>query len=221
MTRKVSEARAIELAEGAAPVQSVHGRTGAVAGADSDYDTDNIDNASGVVGADLSTALDQLDTDIATNTSDIADRALVTDYMSRQNNTVQNLNGTNVVVNWHQVVKDSGGSITYSGTNPSRFSVADTGTYFVSVNIVGDTPSTQRANITVQLRLNGVTLRGPIGASGYLRYASGADTSHITLSYLYPLTAGDYVEWVCNQEAAAGNCDTLNGGCNFSLWKIA
>lgn len=46
-----------------APVDSVFGRTGAVAAAASDYDASQIDNDSGVTGPHVAAALDQLDID--------------------------------------------------------------------------------------------------------------------------------------------------------------
>lgn len=49
----------------AAPVDSVFGRIGAVVAVAGDYDSDQIDNASGVAGSTVSAALDQLASDIA------------------------------------------------------------------------------------------------------------------------------------------------------------
>jgi hypothetical protein len=51
---------------GAAPVTSVFSRTGAVVAATSDYDASQVDNDSGVSGATVKDALDQLDSDIPT-----------------------------------------------------------------------------------------------------------------------------------------------------------
>lgn len=67
-----TELVALDASIPSVPVDSVFGRTGAVVGADSDYDTDNIDNASGVAGANVSAALDQLDGDVSTNASGVA-----------------------------------------------------------------------------------------------------------------------------------------------------
>lgn len=50
---------------GASPVSSVFGRTGAVVSASGDYTASQVDNDSGVAGASVAAALDQLATDIA------------------------------------------------------------------------------------------------------------------------------------------------------------
>lgn len=60
-------------------VDSVFGRTGVVVAVAGDYDSDEVDNASGVAGATVSDALDQLDTDIGgLGSDDIANDSTVT-----------------------------------------------------------------------------------------------------------------------------------------------
>ena len=54
------------------PVDSVHGRTGAVVSAASDYAASQVANDSGVAGAFVDDALDQLDGDVSTNATAIA-----------------------------------------------------------------------------------------------------------------------------------------------------
>lgn len=201
---------ALDAAAAAGPVGSVFGRSGAVVAVAGDYDTDTVTNASSVTGGNVSAALDQLD-------SDLAGKRPAASYHARQNTGSQNLNGTNVAVTWSQVVADQGSDITWDVANPSRFSIATTGCYRITWNLMGTTTSTQRANITSQLRLNGTAMRGPVGASGYLRYASAADTSSVHAAFIYPLTAGDYVEVICNQEAAAGTWNTVSAKCSFSI----
>lgn len=60
-------------AAAAAPVQSVHGRTGDVVGAAGDYDSGQVDNASSVAGDSVSDALETLDAE-KLNASDYNDR---------------------------------------------------------------------------------------------------------------------------------------------------
>jgi hypothetical protein len=201
---------ALDAAIPSVPVSSVHGRTGAVAANTGDYDSDQISNASSVAGGNVSAALDQLDSDIA------GIPTFTPSYMGRQNNSVQNLNGTAVAVNWNQQVAASGSDITYSLANPSRIELNTTGNYRVSVNLKGSTVSTQRAAITAQLRQNGVAMRGPISACGYIRYVSGHDESSVHLApFVYPFTAGDYIEVICNQEAASGAWNSDSGLCSI------
>lgn len=56
---------------GTAPVTSVYGRTGAVVAAISDYGSDQIDNDSTVTGTNVSDALEQLDSDISSVSSNV------------------------------------------------------------------------------------------------------------------------------------------------------
>lgn len=207
----VSDAlEALDAAIPSVPVSSVHSRTGAVVANAGDYDSDQVTNASSVAGSNVSAALDQLDGDIASIST------FTPSYMGRQNNSVQNLNGTAVAVNWNQQVAAAGSDITYNVANPSRLTLATTGNYRVSVNLKGSTVSTQRAAITAQLRQNGVAMRGPISACGYIRYASGHEESSVHIAaFVYPFTAGDFIEIVCNQEAAAGVWNSGSGLCSI------
>lgn len=55
----------VTIAAGSAPIDTVFGRTGTVTAQPSDYDASQVDNDSGVAGATVAAALDQLDADIA------------------------------------------------------------------------------------------------------------------------------------------------------------
>ena len=177
------------------------------------YSSDEITNASGVTGSTVTDALDQLDSDLAAVYSP--------SYMGRQNNSIQNLNGANVAANWNTLVASAGSDVTYDVANPSRIELNTTGKYRISVNLKGVTTTTQRANITAQIRQNGTAMRGPKTACGYIRYASSHDESSVHLaSFVYPFTAGDYIEVVCNQEAAAGVWNSQSGLCSILVEYI-
>ena len=171
--------------------------------------SDNLDNDSGVAGATVTAALDQLD-------SDIAAKRDVASYIARQNSATQDLNGTNVAANWGQAVGSNGSDLSWSVSNPSRISIATTGDYRVTFNLAA-TSSTTRTNIIARLRVNGTTFRGPIGSSGYIRNGSGHNNASVHAAFIHPFTAGDYIEIVANQEANAGNWTTVNGACSISL----
>lgn len=205
---------ALDAAIPSVSVSSVHSRTGAVVASDGDYDSDQVTNASSVAGSNVSAALDQLDGDIAGLSTFLS--TFTPSYMGRQNNSVQNLNSTAVAVNWNQQVAASGSDITYDGASPSRLTLATTGNYRISVNLKGSTVSTQRAAITAQIRQNGTAMRGPKTACGYIRYVSGHDESSVHLApFVYPFTAGDYIEVICNQEAASGAWNSDSGLCSI------
>jgi hypothetical protein len=174
--------------------------------------SDNLDNDSGVAGATVTAALDQLD-------SDIAAKRDAASYIARQNSATQDLNGTNVAANWGQAVASNGSDLSWDVANPSRISIATTGDYRVTFNLAA-TSTAVRSNIIARLRVNGTTFRGPIGSSGYIRSSSSHDNASVHAAFIHPFTAGDYIEIVANREAAAGNWTTVNGACSISLEKL-
>jgi hypothetical protein len=73
VTEPVANEVQVAVAPGAAPVDSVHGRTGVVVSASGDYGSDQVDNDSTVSGGtgSVSTALEQLASDITAKTVDV------------------------------------------------------------------------------------------------------------------------------------------------------
>jgi len=72
VTEPVANQVQVTIGGGAAPVDSVFTRTGAVVAVAGDYDASEVGNDSGVLGANAAAALDQLDSDISTHTGDAA-----------------------------------------------------------------------------------------------------------------------------------------------------
>lgn len=113
---------------GGGDVASVFGRTGAVVAVDGDYTSDQITNASGVSGTNVSDALDALDTDLATAegtivTQGTAITARAIGAASSVDNTLPRFDGTGgkQLQTTGVVVDDSNnisgvGNITLSGT---------------------------------------------------------------------------------------------------------
>jgi len=65
------------------------------------------------------------------------------------------------------------------------------------------TAAFNRANLLVRFRLNGVAF-GPIGASGYIRNATGHNESSITITTWVSMTTGDVITVETLREAGAG-----------------
>ena len=191
-----------------AKIGSVFGRTTVdIVAASGDYGSNQITNQSGVAGATVSDALGTLNGQV-----------WVPGMMTRYNGLAQNLNGTNVIVDWSGSNVTLGSHVTFDPAFPTRIGVSTTGYYALGFNLKGTSAATQRANITSQFRLNGATLIGTECAEGYIRISSGHTESSQSMSpFLYQLTAGWYVEVVCNREAAAGNWDIAVEACNITL----
>ena len=141
-------------------------------------------------------------------------------YLTRSNGTVQNLNGTNVAVNLQTLDASAGDDLDWNAANRSRIEIVNDGDYKISFNLYGESTNT-RANVIAQLRLNGTTFFGPKTACGYIRNTSGHNESSVHLApFIYTLSAGDYIEIVCNQAAIAGNWDTTIGTSNITVERL-
>ncbi len=100
---------------GGGAVDSVFGRTGDVVAGAGDYDSDQVDNLSGVAGATVSDALDQLDTDLGTAETAILER--VTGPASAAENKVPRWDGTTgKLLKDSSVGIDDGGNLYVTGT---------------------------------------------------------------------------------------------------------
>ena len=127
-----------------------------------------------------------------------------------KNAAAQDLDGTNVAVNWGSAVHGVlGSAISWSAGNPSRVTINANGWYLISCDVYGES-ITQRANITLQIRKDGSTFIGPKAASGYIRALSGHNESSVHIGgFSAYLTSGTYIEAVANTAAAAGSWNTV------------
>lgn len=134
----------------------------------------------------------------------------------------QDLDGTNVAVDWGAVLHvTKGTAATWVIGSPTRITINENGWYQISFNLNG-TSTTQRANINAQIRKDGTTVAGPIAGSGYIRYLSAVnlEASVACGAFTLYLTSGTYIEVVCNSVGVAGTWDTVDSACSFSVIQI-
>ena len=141
-------------------------------------------------------------------------------YQSRANGTTQNLNASDVALNIQTLEASAGTDLDWSIANRTRLEILTDGDYKIACSIYGES-TTQRANIILQMRLNGTTFFGPKGAGGYIRAASSHNEASVHISsFIYPLTSGDYIEVVSNIGGPAGSWTTTVGTSNLTVEKI-
>lgn len=122
--------------------------------------------------------------------------------------TTTNLNNNNTIVPLFgsEDYKDDGNNL-YIATSNS-LTVNESGRYDIRANLSlagissgGNTH--QRTNVNARIAINGTAV-GAIGASGYIRWASGHDHSSLHLSEILQLNANDVVTIITYREANSG-----------------
>jgi len=123
-------------------------------------------------------------------------------------NTSTNLNVNNTIVpifGSQDYVDDGTNLYQVSG---NTLVVKETGRYDIRANLsllaINSSGSTEaRTNTNVRIAINGAPV-GAIGASGYIRYASGHDHSSIHVNEILQLNANDVVTIITYREASSG-----------------
>jgi len=190
---------------GSAPISSVFTRTGAIVAAASDYDASQVDNDSGVAGAYVSDALDQLDTDIGTKAasganSDITSLSGLTTPLS----IAQGGTNSGTALANGRVMQSLAGAVVESAVDISSLSstkshiiysegsanygnrrvraVGATGSYRLNFNVPKDFTGT----LTVKVIFYPVSGAGGVGKDvdiiGEYTNAAGASTTQYTFS---------------------------------------
>lgn len=131
-----------------------------------------------------------------------------------------NLNGTNVAVDWDQSAYINSGGYTHStSTNPSRVQVDASGTYRIDCTLTFDSDQ-QRTSIMAEARVNGSTLVAGQGATGIILNQNNHDHASVHVGTLVELTDGDYVEIICNRDAATGNVLLVDDKSVLALTRV-
>ena len=142
-------------------------------------------------------------------------------YAYARNATQTDLN--NNPIQFRQVSLNAG---TFSTNIPgvtlagNEFQNLPSGWYLVNA-VLGISSNSARANLSFRLQVNGVTRVGISGFSGYIRAASGHNTSSVHLNGLVELTDPlSTMNLVAQREAAAGIITTSNTAGQFSVIRV-
>lgn len=121
-----------------------------------------------------------------------------------------NAAATNNLISWDTQSLVQGDSISHSTTtNSSRLTANETGIYYISATL-SFTSTQQRYNGRIKIRVNGTTVLGVRGKSGYIRALSGHNEASLQLTnYAIQLNAGDYIEVLVDRESTLTGPATL------------
>lgn len=127
-------------------------------------------------------------------------------WTNTDTSTNLNNNNTTIPLFGSEDYKDDGNNL-YTATSTS-LTIKETGRYdiranlsFVGISSGGNTH--QRTNVNARIAVNGTAV-GAIGASGYIRWASGHNHSSVHVSELLQLNANDVVTIITFREANSG-----------------
>ncbi|MGI9546437.1 MAG: hypothetical protein ACR2MM_04310, partial [Flavobacteriaceae bacterium] len=172
-------------------------------------------------------AADNTDDVLAVDANGVLQRSKI-NYGARWTNTNTstnlNVNGTLAPIFGAQNYNDDA-AILYQATSNTQLTVGATGRYDIRANIslIGNsTPSNtrQRTNVNARIAVNGVAV-GAIGASGYIRWASGHDHSSVHVSEILDLVAGDQITIITYREANSGTVSFSGSGeSSFMINKL-
>jgi len=116
---------------------------------------------------------------------------------------------TPVEISWNnQDLIDTGTFIHSTTVNPSRLYVDMTGWYEVSYNVYYN-GATYRSNVRGRLRKNGIIYLGRGTAVNYTRDTTNGNGSIAAGPFLIQLTAGDYVELMCDKQGGSTTCNLV------------
>ncbi|MGB5387663.1 MAG: hypothetical protein WBN20_12840 [Eudoraea sp.] len=127
-------------------------------------------------------------------------------WTNTDTSTNLNNNNTTIPLFGSEDYKDDGNNL-YTATSTS-LTIKETGRYdiranlsFVGISSGGNTH--QRTNVNARIAVNGTAI-GAIGASGYIRWASGHNHSSVHVSEILQLNANDVVTIITYREANSG-----------------
>ena len=139
-------------------------------------------------------------------------------WTNSDTSTDLNIDNTEVPIFGNQDYKDGGNTL--FEVLGSTLIVKDAGRYDIRANlsllgINSSGNSEQRTNVNARIAVNGVAV-GALGASGYIRWASGHEQSSIHLNEILQLNANDVISLLTYREASDGTV-TLSGVGESSL----
>ena len=156
----------------------------------------------------MSTA-DETDDILAADANGVLQRSKI-NYGGRwtNSNTSTNLNVNNTVapIFGTEDYKDDGNTLYQVSGNTVQVKIA--GRYDIRANLsllgINSTGSTEaRTSVNARIAVNGTPV-GAIGASGYIRFASGHDHSSINVNEILQLNANDVITIITYREANSG-----------------
>jgi hypothetical protein len=146
----------------------------------------------------------------------------ITRLTSTDTATNYNSTGGPVAVSWDTqdyIYPASGGGLSWSAGADTRITCDIAGVYRLTCQLAL-TSASQYVSVQPSFRKNGATALRGIGAMGMIRNASGHNQSSIVLSVVEVLAATDYVEVVCEAEAAAGAVNLISGESLFTAERV-
>ncbi len=141
------------------------------------------------------------------------------------NNTTTDINvATPVAISWNgttTTIRIVDSLFTHStSTNPSRVEVNADGLFEISYSISVDNVGNSRTTPRSRIRLNGSTyITIGVGYS-YTRNTTDDKLTLVTHPVLLPLTSGDYIEILCDQQGTAGTANTIPDESSFKIKLI-
>lgn len=113
---------------------------------------------------------------------------------------------------------------TLYNSSSNSLTVTASGRYDIRANIsvlgINTGGTAARTNVNAQITINGIPI-GALGASGYIRFASGHDHSSIHISEILQLNANDVIRIQTYREANSGTVNfNGTGNSSFTINKI-